>query len=193
MKKSNLVLLIATATVVLLGTFGLIMLTGCGGGGDGGGSASSVQGDVVSFAGGQARWIPSGLPEQKGMLAQVKRIVLPGAYAAVGGVTVSIPGTNIQDVTGAGGEFELHGVPAGTWDVVFTFEGQSVTFPLNVPANAKVELEHVVVVNGTVNVANIKVEIEDEDEDDDGIDDDDDLDDDNDGIDDDDDLDDDNP
>jgi len=144
----------------LLAAVAIGLSTACDGGGGGGGpdGSSTIQGTVDSFSGGGAFYMPR---EKGGRLEQLADSVIewfvPSAQAAVGGVTVSVAGTDLSGTTDETGFFILSGVPGGNQTLIFSYNGQTSTLPVVVPDDGLLVLAGVDVVNGNVNVDNITV------------------------------------
>src|SRR5262245_56422282 len=89
----------------------LLLLSGCGGllssdGGVGGTGIATVRGNVID-------------PDITSMRAG-KGAGDPGGGASAEGITVSVRGTDVSDVTNEAGEFELTGAIAGDITLEFT-------------------------------------------------------------------------
>lgn len=135
-------------------------LTACNSGGGGGGDvpsgASTIQGTVESFASGNATYLPVKKSWGERVLAGMANVLVQSAYAAIGGVSVSIEGATA--VTEEDGLFIISGVPPGEREIVFTYNGETVTMPIFVPENAVVKLEGVRVEGGQARVREIEVD-----------------------------------
>ena len=138
-------------------------LTACNSGGGGGGDvpsgASTIQGTVESFASGNATYLPVKKSWGERVLAGMANVLVQSAYAAIGGVSVSIEGATA--VTEEDGLFIISGVPPGEREIVFTYNGETVTMPIFVPENAVVKLEGVRVEGGQARVREIEIEVDD--------------------------------
>lgn len=137
--------------------------------GAGGGGGSTVTGNVSSFSGGAASYIPPAM--EHGALARaligIGDLLVPSAEAAVGGVVVRVAGTGISTSTDDNGGFLLDGVPSGDRELEFEFGGSTGRLPLSVPENATVRLHNVVIrADGSSSVGHIEIDMEMEAEDD---------------------------
>lgn len=133
-----------------------VLMTGCEGSGSSGSGGSTIQGNVLSVDG----------------VRIARQMLLSRTHVAGSSIMVSVDGLEISAVASADGVFVLNGLKAGSYALVFTHGTETGTYSVDVPANAVVTLEGVVLNNGKVSVHEVEVEVEneaeDEVEDDDG-------------------------
>lgn len=170
--RGNVIACAVVAAAVMAGVGSMVLLTGCGGGGSDGvpEGASTITGNVVSFSGGSA--IFRATENEKGLrgiVAAVVNVLVPSAHASIGGVEVSIAGQTA--VTEGDGLFVISGIPPGDYDIIFTFDGQTATMPISIPANATVKLDGVRIVDGQARVSEIEIDVDEDADSDDASDD----------------------
>lgn len=150
----------AAAVAVALALHGLLVTIGCDSGGGGGADGrSTVQGTVNSFSVAGNYYAPSKEPSLlPRLLVSVADLLMPPARAAVAGVSVSVQGTDISGTTDGSGNFILSGVPGGQQVIVFSYNGQTSTYSINVPGYGNVELSGISVNDSGVTVSEIEIE-----------------------------------
>jgi hypothetical protein len=153
---------------MVLAVMGMLALYGSSGCESGGGSdgSSTIQGNVNRYAGGLAIYMPDHSSSTVlDWVAAIGDLLTTPAYAAgLEGVTVTVDGTSLSAVTDANGNFVITGVPAGTYTLTLTFDGQTASYSVNVPSdNSTVTLSDIEVEHGVVSVANVQIEVEAED------------------------------
>ena len=132
-------------------------LAGCGGGSDDGPpGGSTVSGDVASFAGGSVHYLPHA---PQGLLARARNLLLPDAWAAVAGVTITVQGTDLEATTADDGSFIISGVPGGVQTLLFTYNGITKSLDVTVPENGTIRLNDVDVGDDGVDVGSVEVEV----------------------------------
>lgn len=117
---------------------------------------STIQGTVQSFTA-DGVTVSFMAPEKTRGIAQgVADVLVPPALAAVEGVTVTVQGTTLSTTTAANGTFVISGVPAGSYVLVFSYQGTEITYAVDVPDNTRVELNGVALVDdGTITVVQV--------------------------------------
>ena len=133
-----------------------------GGGGSASIGGSTVIGNVSGFSGGGGAFYSTADDD---MLAKTMRqamdLFVASAMADAVGVTVSIAALGLDAVTGEDGAFIFTGVPGGSYEITFSFEGTTVALGITVPDNAVIELRNVTIDDGSVDVDDIEVTLKD--------------------------------
>lgn len=144
------------------------LMIGCEGS-DGGGTAA-IGGNVTSFDTGSATFRASSSPRES-LWASVWRsftdmLVQPAvAGAGAAGVSVQLRGpANASATTGDDGTFEITGLPAGNYEIEFSYGGQQIRYRgrsgqmamLTLHEGEMLQLQNIRVSGGKVNIGNIK-------------------------------------
>jgi hypothetical protein len=149
---------------VIAGILSMMLLVSCGGGGStssGGGTASGamVQGNVASFNG-VAMFAPDSNPSRLAHALESLSDRVMFTANALEGVQVEIAGQIA--FTDADGEFSVEGIPAGTYDVILTYNGAMASVPIVIPENAEeVYLDNMQVEGSNIFIGGIRVEVDD--------------------------------
>lgn len=135
MKRESSANRIAALVASLAAGVALFMSSCESGGGDEPSGKSTVQGSVASFSTATALFLPVQRKAGVGrFLAAVSEIMLPAARAAgMGGVGVRIVGTDHQTTTADDGFFIMSGVPGGSHQMQFSFNGANAYMQITVP------------------------------------------------------------
>jgi hypothetical protein len=165
MQEKTFGLILRLAGWSMAAVAGVLLFIGCDSGGDDSGGASgdaTVIGNVASFSAGGTAYLFE-RDARRGfavrLLAGLADILVPAAEAAAGGVTVSVSGTGLSDVTDAGGYFAISGVPPGNQEFVFTQGAYSGILVVDVPPSSTIELRNVRVNDQAVTVDDLLVQV----------------------------------
>lgn len=147
-----------TITGVLAASLAIVWMTGCESGDEGDDElgSSSVQGYVQEFnaAGVSVLFGPDRDSKPARLVRLAGELIIPSAHAALGGVQVSVEGTDLVTSSGANGFFLISGVPSGRQRLVFTYAQQTAVYGLDVPDRTRIEMAKVRVLSG----GNVRVE-----------------------------------
>jgi hypothetical protein len=151
--------------LVALTLVGAMIVASCDSGDDKGSGASgstTIIGSVNSYVAGSSFVVPvrraSGLAV---MLDRALGVLVASANAGLGGVTVSVQGTDLSTVAAEDGSFVISGVPAGVQQLVFRYGDSTAYLSIEVPENATITLSGIEIVNGSVNIGGMNVEVND--------------------------------
>lgn len=134
MKRESSVNRIAALAASLAAGAALFIASCDSGGGDGPSGKSTVQGSVASFSTATALFLPEARPSGvERFLAAVSEMIVPRARAGMGGVGVRIMGTDHQTTTADDGFFIMSGVPGGSHQMQFSFNGTNAYMQISVP------------------------------------------------------------
>ena len=138
------------------------LVVGCESG-SGGTSGSTLRGNVVSFSGGSASYVPPAPRSQVSRIAlAVMDLLVTPALAGDGpAITVTLQGTEFTSTT-TDGEFEIEGIPAGSYTLLFTMGSETATYPIVIPDNVTIELEGITIAGGQVSIRKISIEADDD-------------------------------
>lgn len=160
----GLAVFLAVAAVGL----GFCLMMGCEGGGKSGATGSTLKGHVVSFSGVSMTYVA---PAPRGLLNRIAiaisdLLVAPACADDHQPITVTLQGTDYTATT-TDGEFEISGIPAGSYILVFTMGTETGTYPIDIPDKATVELEGITISSGAVTIQKVSIEADDDEDDDD--------------------------
>jgi hypothetical protein len=74
---------------------------------------------------------------------------------------VTLQGTEFTSTT-TDGEFEIEGIPAGSYTLLFTMGSETATYPIVIPDNVTIELEGITIAGGQVSIRKISIEADDD-------------------------------
>jgi hypothetical protein len=172
--KANVYRGFALASV--MGVFG--WLAGCDDGGGGASGSSAITGNVVSAqtAGANIRVAPASRASLLAVTFQrLSDLIVPSAAAArpmtqtmggPGGIEVSLDGPDSRSTTTADdGTFSFTDLPAGAYEMSFTFDGQTVRYrgnsgqvaTITIGTNQTAEVLNIRISGGKVNIGNVRV------------------------------------
>ncbi len=155
----------------------LSLIMGCGGSSGSSDSAnfqagSIVEGDVATFIAGDIIFKQQ---RNDGLIARILKTIndkmITPAHAQLDGVRVEIVELGLVATTNPDGVFRFTDVPAGEYTLAFTYNGSTETMPIDVPPNAIVTIDDIIIENGSISVGDIEIEAIDDDDDNDSEDD----------------------
>lgn len=124
---------------------GLVMfISSCDSGGDGPSGKSTVQGNVTSFSTDTTLFLPASRPSGvERFLAALSELAVPNAKAGMGGVGVRIMGTDHQTTSADDGYFIMSGVPGGSYQMQFSFNGTNAYMQISVPDDGTLYINNI--------------------------------------------------
>lgn len=123
---------------------------------------TTIIGNVSSYVAGSTFFTPSrrarGLAR---ILDRALNLLVPPAVAGLGGVTITVAGTDLKAEAEDDGSFVISGVPAGAQQLIFTYGESTALLSIDVPANATITLSGIAISGGTVNIGGVSIQVND--------------------------------